>query len=501
MFVDMVLPPIASIIVARAMGPAKLGAFSYVTWLSTTATLLGAAGVSAAGRKYMADSAGQNRPDVFRALLRSGLLVQTAILALLALVGLVWAHVALPADERVFASLAMIAILPGGVMFMATAVNNAVQELRPNVVASIASGIVHAVGMILTVTMGWGLVGLAAASLASRTCDCVVRWSLTAARLPAYLQAMGNDPTPSGQRPALPPGLSRQFAIFVGESTILTTLSLVVWNRSEMLFLKRYSAIEEVAYFSVAFGLSLLPGQIVGPFSRAAVVGVYAEHGRAEQAGVHVTRIYWRYLVLLVMPASLGLAVLSGPLLSVLYGARYLDAAPVLLLAGALSMFGPLASPATSLVTAAGGQRRLVMVGLLAAMATLALDYVLVRAYAAAGGALANGLGQAISTVTIILVARRYSFRVASSFFLRVTGAALGMAILVGAAVHLLPPLGGVIVGPVLGAVAYCALLRALRLIDADDVERLLKAESLLPRPLRASYRRLLGAIATSNEA
>jgi O-antigen/teichoic acid export membrane protein len=469
--------------------------------LATTATLLGAAGVSAAARKYMADAAGQKQPGVFRALLRGGLVAQTAILALLTLVGLVWANVALPSDERVFASLAMIAILPGGVMYMATAINNAVQELRPNVVASIAAGFVHTVGMILTVVMGWGLVGLAVASLASRTCDCVVRWLLTVARLPGYLRAMGEAAPPAGDRPRLPPGMSRQFAVFVGESSILTTLSLVVWNRSEMLFLKHYSAIEQVAYFSVAFGLSLLPGQLVGPFSRAAIVGVYAEHGRAEQAGLHVARVYWRYLVLMVMPASLGLAVLSGPLLSLLYGARYADAAPVLFVAGALSMFGPLASPATSLVTAAGGQRRLVTVGLVAAMATLALDYVLVRAYAAIGGAIANGLGQAISTLTIVLVARRYAFRVASPFFLRVTGAALGMAVVVAAAAYFLPAIVGVVLGPVLGAVAYCGFLRALRVVNGEDVERLLKAESLLPRRLRAPYRRLLGAVAVPGDA
>ena len=497
MLVDMILPPLMSIMVARVMGSAKLCSFSYVMWLSTTAAALAGAGIAIAGFKYMAEYAGQRRPEVFRAVLRTGLGAQAVALIVVSLLGLGWANLALPADERVFASLAMLAILPTGLMGMASSVNNAVQELRPNVVASISSGLVHVAGMLLVVLAGWGLVGLAAAGLAARTCDCVVRWKLTVARLPGYLKGMGMAETATEHSPRLPPCLGRKFAIFIGESTILTVLAMVVWNRSEMIFLKRYSAIEQVAYFSVAFSLSLMPGQIVGPFSRAAGVSVYAERGRDAKAGIQVARLYWRYVVLLVMPACLGLAVLSGPLLRVLYGTRYFDAAPVLMLAGSLAMFAPLATPAISLVTAAGGQRRVVLAGLAAAAATLTLDYFLVRGYAALGGALANGLGQAIWAVTMILVARRYSFTIDLQFLLRVVFASIGMAVLVAAAVHLLPDFAAIAVGPVLGSLAYCGFLRLGRIVDAQDVERLLKAESLLPRPLRAPFRRLLQAVAT----
>jgi O-antigen/teichoic acid export membrane protein len=501
MLVDLLFPPLASIVVARAMGPAKLGSFSFVTWLAMTMTALGGNGLSAAARKHMADYAGKQRPDVVRALLRACLRAELVVLAILTLAGLLWARWTMPADERLFASLALIAILPGGAMSMASSVNNAFQEVRPNVVASVCSALVQATGMVVTVVMGWGLVGLAAAHLASRTCDCLVRWKLTTARLPGYLKRLGDDPTPPEAKRKLPPGLGRDLAVFVVESTVLTLLTLVVWNRSEMIFLKRYSAIEQVAYFSVAFGFSVMPGQMVAPFSRAAAVSVYAECGRDAKAGLRVAQVYWRYAVLLVLPACFGLAVLSGPLLRLLYGVRYLDAAPVLMLGASLSMFGPLADPATSLVTASGGQRRLVVVGICAAIATLTLDYFLVRAHAAMGGALANGLGQAISTITIVLIARRYSFTIPFAFLFRVLGAAVGMATLVGTAVHFLPDLGAIAVGIPVGVLAYCVLLRVGRVVDGKDVERLLKAETLLPKLIRPLFRRLLHAMASSNAA
>jgi len=266
LIVDTVLPPIITIIVARAMGPAKLGAFSYVIWMSTVVASLGCGGIWAAARKYMADYAGQNRPDVFRAILRFGLASQAIVSLLLVGAGLVWVFLALAPDERGFATLAMVSILPAGLTAMATAVNTAVGDLRPNVIASIAAGLMQAAGTCATVVMGWGLVGLAGAQLAGKTCDCVVRWILTSRRLPGYLQAMG----PSAGSSRLPPGLALKLTKFCGESTILALLAMVVWNRSEMIFLKRFCDIRQVAFYSVAFGLSLIPGQIVGPFSRAA---------------------------------------------------------------------------------------------------------------------------------------------------------------------------------------------------------------------------------------
>ncbi|MGC9985139.1 MAG: oligosaccharide flippase family protein [Polyangia bacterium] len=497
LIVEMLLPPIISIIVARAMGPAKLGEFSYVIWISTVAASLGGLAVSGAARKYMADYAGQKRPEVFLAILRVGLVFQAIISLLLVGAGLCWVFSALPRDERGFATLAMVSILPAGLMPMATAVNNAVEELRPNVIASIAAGLMHAAGMCVTLVMGWDLVGLAGALLASKTADCVVRWLLTGRRLPQYLQAMGASVDSVWRAARLPPGLAREIAKFSGQSTILVLLAIVVWNRSEIIFLKRFCDIRQVAFYSIAFSLSLIPGQIVGPFSLAAGVSVFAEQGRSAKAGLHVTHQYWRYLVLLILPVCLGLSVLSGPLMQILYGVQYREAAPVLTLAAALGMFAPLANPATSLITAAGGQGKVVGCGLLAAAATIALDYWLVLYHGAIGGALANGLGQAISTISTIIIARRYvGFRISLGFTLRVLLAALAMAATVALLLHLVSNIVGVVVGPFLGVVAYALFLRIGRAVEEEDIDRLLRAESVFPSRVRPLYRKLVDIVA-----
>jgi hypothetical protein len=118
------------------------------------------------------------------------------------------------------------------------------------------------------------------------------------------------------------------------------------------------------------------------------------------------------------------------------------------------------------------------------------------------GGALANGLGQAISTISIIVIARGYvDFRISLSFALRVSLAALGMAATVALFVHLVPDIVGAVGGPLLGVVAYPAFLRMGRVVEEQDVERLLKAENFVPSKARPLYRRLVYMVASLPES
>jgi hypothetical protein len=75
------------------------------------------------------------------------------------------------------------------------------------------------------------------------------------------------------------------------------------------------------------------------------------------------------------------------------------------------------------------------------------------------------------------------------------------MAMAVLAVVALLPDLAGIVVGPALGALVYGVSLRIGRVIDAEDVERLLKAQQVLPPALRAPFRRVLQLFAPKCKA
>jgi O-antigen/teichoic acid export membrane protein len=495
--VDVVLPPLMSILVARALGPTKLGAYTYIMWISSMATLLGCRGIPLAIFKYMADYAGQRRPGAVAAIFRVGLIYQSAIALVLVGAGLCWAAFFSLPDHRLFVMLAVLAIFPAALMGIATSAHATMEELGPNVIASAVGGAVNAIGTILALVMHWDLVGLAAALLVGRLADAGLRWILAIRRFPRFLVALRSSEGPVDERPALPPGLGRQMTIFCAQSTALLVLTLIVWNRSEMFFLKQFCSLNQVAYYSVAFGLSMVPAQLAGPFTKAAGVSLYAEQGRGDERGQRFTRIFWRYLGFLVLPASFGLAVMSGPLVRVLYGARYHDAIPALAVAAAFGIFGPLGRPAAELATAAGEQGLLVRSGLVAAVITLLLDWWLVSSYAALGGALANGLGQAVSTIAIwIAVHKRLGPQVPGRFALRLIGVTLGMAAAVALVAALLPDLVTVVVGPLVGVAAYALLVKFACLLEPEDVDRLVAVANLFPQRARPLCRRFVHLVA-----
>jgi O-antigen/teichoic acid export membrane protein len=485
---EVLVPLVTSILVARAMGPAKLGAFVYVTWVATVLSILGTLGLAAAARKYLAEYAGRRRPDLVVGLYRRVRQVQWALALAVASGGLVWAQLALPREQRVFASLLMVAVIPATLLGIDTAVHTAVERLGPNVAASIAGGVVHALAVIAALVFRWDLVGLAAAQLAGRSVDCGVRWILTLKYMPAYLEAMGSSPA-AELKPAFAPGGGKEIARFCAQATVLMLLSLVVWNRSEMFFLKRYCDTHSIAYYSVAFGLSLLPGRLAGPFAKAAGVSLFATLGRDADDGRRFAELYWRYVAFIVLPASLGLAVLSGPLVRVLYGDQYVGAVAVLVVAACFSMVTPLAQPCSDLATAAGGQGSLVRWGLAAAVVTLVLDWLLVRAYGALGAAYANGLGQvAYAAGVLAAVVPRYGFRIPYDFALRLLLACFAMAMLVALFIGFVPDLVGLVLGPPVGIAAFVVALKVARVLGNQDIARLETAGRLLPGPAGRAY-------------
>jgi O-antigen/teichoic acid export membrane protein len=496
MVVELLLPTITSVAVARVMGPTKLGAFAYIMWISLIASTLGTLGMPMAAMKYMADFAGQRRADVVYAIYRTGVRVQLVVGTVLVCAGLVWVWLSLPRDQQVFASLAILSVFPAVVTGMASAMNSTLEDLGGNVVPSIAGALTLAVATILTLVFDLDLVGLAASHLLSRVVDGALRFGLLSRRLPAYLQSLGSFDRTKSDRKLLPPALVRDVVRFCAQQSVLLLLALIVRNRSEMFFLKRFCALREVAFYSVAFGFAQLPAQMAAPFSAAAISSLFVSRGRSDEEGRRFVQVYWRYMALIVFPASLGLAAISGPLVRVLYGPQYYEAAPVLLTAAALGMVAPLATPPTMLATASGRLGILVRSGLIASVATLVFDACLVWAWGAVGGALANGLGQAVGTILVcVMVSSALMVKIPWNFTLRLCFASFGMTAVVAAFVVVVPDIVGLIVGPVLGVIAFGVLLRWMRVLAPEDESRLLAAERLFPAKARPLYRKLLHRI------
>jgi O-antigen/teichoic acid export membrane protein len=487
----LIVPQILSILVARKLGPSTLGPYAYVMWIASLTLVMGNFGVYSATRKYLGDAFGKAQWGLARRLVRGAVFLQSIVAGTFVLLGLTWVLLALPSSQRVYSSIAIISVIPALLMGIGSAVNSALESLASNVISSMLSITTHAVATLLTLGFDWGLEGLAAALLMSRCVDCVVRNYLAAKGFRVRLQQATTGSKESVDDP-IPRALRNEILGYCLQSSILMLLNVVVWSRSEMFFIKYYCEPKQLAFFSIAFTFATLPKSLAGPFTTAATASLYAERGRNVERGQRVAEICVRYQALIVFPAAGGLAALSGPMIRVFYGTKYAQAAPVLAWAMVLGVIAPLAEPASDLLRAASKQRLLIYWTALAGLGVLALDWVLVRTYWAVGGAIANGLGQSIFTLGVVLLAmRQHGFRMQGLYLARLLTISGIMAGSVAVLTMCLPDIGALLLGPILGAAVFLAGLRYGRVFDPEDGRYLSRLGAMVPGSLRPTVVRL----------
>jgi Na+-driven multidrug efflux pump len=137
----------------------------------------------------------------------------------------------------------------------------------------------------LTLAFGWGIVGLASATAVSRSFEAIVRYVGVRKRRRGFARA------------SIPPELQRRTFTFSRQNLLPLPLGLVVWDRSELLFLKHYSGATEVAFYSLAF--SITNQLLMAPrraFSSAFGVTVFAQYGRDASRLASLMRNATRYV-------------------------------------------------------------------------------------------------------------------------------------------------------------------------------------------------------------
>lgn len=484
---------ICSVLVARAMGPAVLGEYNYITWIVFTAGFLASFGLPAAGRKYASEYYGAGRIDKAVAVIRFTFWLQSLLGVALAAAGLVLARAILTPGQFAYAALAVVALIPVMSMGAISAANAAREDLGPNALASVAGSIVTLAVTLVTLRYGWGLTGLTLAILISRLVDLAVRYAGFRRLFGAVLWKPGAMLRLEGFARAE----KRQFLRFCWEALLLMVIQTVLWGRSEVWFLQRFWSPAEVSFYSLGFNftdkVNMIPLAVAGAVSASLMV----EFGRGSLGAGLLALTSLRYLALVALPLLAGLAAIGRPLVLALYGDRFLPAVLPLVLQCVLLMPRALMSPGNDLLVAADRQRELFRWGLLMCAINLGLDYWWIRGGGAMGAAWANGVAQSFATVGIWRLAlRAYGLSFPLGPILRIATASGTMGAIVWAITFRLSPAAALALGVPAGAVLYPVLLRITRSLDATDYRRLMTLDRMLPAPLRPAYGALLARVA-----
>jgi len=286
---------------------------------------------------------------------------------------------------------------------------------------------------------------------------------------------------------APPSSMTPEMRGYLVPLSIVVVLDTIVWDRSEVFFLGLHAAPEQIAYYSLAFGLAtramILPeialGALLPAFSALHGGGAPEEFRRLYQAAL-------RYVALLGAPVAALVGGLAPAIVFVLYGDAYLPAA---LLVGALAGVGLLSAlrkVAWAALRAAGDRRCMLTATAVAAVINLSLAALLIPGWTTTGAVIANAVGQLTATVWVFVgMARLHGARLPVSELVRIAGCAL-LALLTAHVLrdgaHDLPHL--VLAGSG-GAVTYALACIAVRLVGVREWNLLSRA-----------YRRVMGALA-----
>jgi O-antigen/teichoic acid export membrane protein len=463
-----------SIWIARSLGPELLGHYTYAAWLVALTGNVGSLGIPAATGKYMAEYLGKGDSQTAAAILRWTWRIQFVLASLLTCLLCTAVFVWAAPEMRLTSLLLAVAMWPAVVVAIPSQANVAREDLFANVPGGVASSFIYIAGVTCSMLLHWGTVGLAATLLVMRMVELVIR-SLP---LITWLRKTGPG--------VLPGDLRIKLVQFSKRGTLLLLLSIIVWDRSEVFFLRYFSDVRQLAFYTVAFNLTERLRVLPQAFTAAVGASIMAQFGRDSRRLVQLSGAAVRMLALLCIPLSVGLALLSAPLMGITYGDKYLGTAPLLSLAALLAIPRIVLSPLTSVLNATEKQHLLLRLNLAVAAINLTLDFLLIPKFGAMGAVIANGLAQTLAALGIAHLAHRGgAFCWPAGVLLKTAVAAASMVL----GVIALPVFDSegttVLVRFVVCTLLFLLSIRAVNAISDEDGLRFLSMVRRLPSALR----------------
>lgn len=469
-YTEYALGMLASILIARHLGPDGFGAYSAVIWLVALGIAMVNSGTASAAIKFVAELRGAEREAMVPALLAYLRRAQRMFLLVVVLAGVATLHFGrqhfAPELEHwvLIAFLVVTVPLRAGYMF-----NISVAKGYENFRATALVALVAApLNVLLVFVAAWWMDGGEELLLAVFTASSVVFYLMSrqqlAAIVPRHEAAI-----------ALPPELSARVRRHMLYSAMTVTVGFIAASEVEVMFLNLNGLPDAAGIFKVAYQLSTGAAALVPGVFGALMLPMMASalsRGR-EVAGRRFSRST-SYLLLLSAPLMAFGVVFCNDLITVLYGDRYADAGWVFAVCLVSFSIMTSAQGASSLLVSADRQRAILLIVSACALLKVVLDAVLIARFGLNGAAAAYVTVTLVDTAAIVWLAVRTSGASPEWGRLARIVVAASLAGLAAWPLHVqLAPVAAVLVGGVVLVAVYLPLSLLLGCWNAGDIEHM----------------------------
>lgn len=478
---------LSSIVVARLLGVEGAGAVTFALWIVGLAVALCDLGVGSSLTRYLPEFSSTGQADVAQAL-TSALLRPFGLATLTA----------------VTASASLAALAPSAISPSGSASGGATEWL---IVAALVGCVSFG-----TFYMNWlrgmqqfdRMARLAMLSVALQLA-LVGGGTLAGGAQGALAGYVGGSIVPAALCLSIPRGCSRidpdlrrrvrRYALYTWASTIV---SLLVWSRIEVVFLRHFVGNEAVGLFSAGLTVStlatqapmLLTGSLISFFSEKVSM-------RHHDAVRDVFLLGTRLLGFMVLPMCFGTAAILPEFLPLLFGHAFDPAIPSATILVISASLGAVSAVSTNLLYASERSDFILFAGLGGAALSLVLCLALIPLFGIVGAAVSRFLVQLSMVVAgAWFVKSRLAHAIPIRHLMRLAAAALLCAVAARAIIEVWPGLPGLFVAIPASAAVYVAAVALMRALPKEDIAHLRAVLALLPvgarRPADAVLRILV---------
>lgn len=266
----------------------------------------------------------------------------------------------------------------------------------------------------------------------------------------------------------------KQILLYAISIYLIAIIDSVVWQKSEVFFLGILSTSDQVAYYSLAYGLASSLILVIAASFSSVLLPIYSQL-YIKNASESIKRGYYnstKLVAAIVIPLSFGLVVIAPTLVNFLYGAEYIGMIPVLGVLLVSITLGAIAGSGSALVYSANKQWFIIKLGLILAVLNIILDLILIPKYMAVGAALANVAVQSLGVIIgIIYIVKVLKVRFPLQDVLKIFFASMIMVLIL-----ILSPFNRESVyflgyALILGVIVYAFFGYLLRVLNEEDVK------------------------------
>ncbi len=478
MYTEFALGMLTSIIIARHLGPEGFGAYSAVIWLVGMGVAATNSGTASAAIKFVAELRGGGRDAQVRPLVAYLRRAQRMFLVVILLIGALalWlaGHRVAPGFHHgmLFGFLVIAIALRAGYMFN-IGVAKGLENFRINAMVAVLSTPVNLAMVVLVMWFDLPVEWLLGVFLVSS----VMFYTMSLSQLKPLLP-------PGDDRPQLPDDLVPRVRRQMLYSTLIVTVGFIAASEIEVLFLTAYGDPHAAGQFKVGYQLAsgaalLVPG-VFGALLLPMMANALSQ-GR-EVAGRRFAAST-AYLSLLALPLIAFGVVLAKPLIGLLYGSEYQDAAIVFAVCLAGAAITTAAQGGSSLLISADRQRAVLVMVICFGVLKLGLDAWLIHVAGLRGAMIAFFAVSVFNAVAYITMATRVSG--ASPDWLRILRTLLASVLAVlplWPLVSHLSAWAALAAGAVIGGVLYLPLTLLLRCWSRNDIAHMQQLHQRLLR-------------------